>query len=202
MRKARKRGRRPQQVFIPRARANEGIRVEEVRLIGPEGENLGIVPTPQALAKAREAGLDLVEISAKAVPPVARIMEHGKFLYEQEKRERNAAKTQKTANVTKGVRISMRTSGNDLLFKAQTVDKFMKKGYKVKVELFMRGREKGLRDLARKRAEEFLTLIEGPYTLDQQPAFHPRGMNFMVSPAKQAPVAAEQKQEVESPPQE
>jgi translation initiation factor IF-3 len=125
-----------------------------------------------------------VEITDKTDPPVARIIEYGKFIYEQEKKEREANKKQKDVNIIKGVRLSMRTSGNDLQFKAQTVDKFLKKGYKVRVEFVMRGREKALRDMADRRIKEFLEVLTEPHTMDQPPTKYPRGLSFVLSKTK------------------
>lgn len=168
--------RRPPQPRGPRR--NGQIRAPQVRLIDETGKNVGIVDIEKALAAAREKELDLIEISSKASPPVARIMEYGKYMYDQEKRGREAQKKQKVSTVTKGVRISMRTSEHDLAIKAQNVDKFLKKGYKVRVELFMRGREKALKEQADKKIEEFLGVIGEAYTLEQEPTRHPRGLYF------------------------
>lgn len=170
--------------IAPRARKNTAIRAPKVRLIDQDGNNLGVVDTAEALEKARETGLDLIEITDKTEPPVARIMEYGKFIYEQEKKERAASKKQKDVNVIKGVRLSMRTSGNDLEFKAQTVDKFLKKGYKVRVEFVMRGREKALREIADKRIKEFLKVLTESYIMDQPPSKYPRGLSFTLSKKK------------------
>lgn len=170
---------KPQRKNLPRK--NEQIRAQEVRVIDDDGENLGVMNPQDAIKIAQEKGLDLIEISAKANPPVARIMEYGKFMYQQEKKEREAKKKQQTGNILKGVRISMRTSGNDLETKAKTVDKFLKKGYKVRVEVIMRGREKSLRHIADQKIEEFLGLVEEEYAIEQEPRKYPRGLHFTIS---------------------
>ena len=157
---------------------NHMIRAQKVRLIDEAGENVGIVSTSEAIKRAVDAGKDLILITAKVDPPVARIMEYGKYKYEQEKKEKSAKQKQKAAVTIKGVRFSMRTSGNDLTMKAKTVDKFLSKGYKVRVEMLLRGREKALRNMATKKIEEFLSAVETNYIMEQGPEKSPRGLQF------------------------
>lgn len=166
--------------LIPFIVRNERIRASQVRLIDEEGKNAGVVPTQDAIKRAHDAGLDLILITEKVEPPIARIMEYGKYKYELEKKERAAKKKQKDAAVIKGVRLSIRTSGNDFLFKAQTVDKFLAKGYKVRIEMIMRGREKALKNLADKKIEEFVALIKTPHTIEYKPERTPKGLQFMI----------------------
>ncbi|MDX1535695.1 MAG: translation initiation factor IF-3 [Candidatus Spechtbacterales bacterium] len=167
-------------------RKNEQIRAQEVRVIDDSGENIGVMPPEEAIEIAKEKGLDLVEISGKANPPVTRIMEYGKYVYQQEKKEREAKKKQQTGkNVTKGVRISMTTSDHDMETKASMVDKFLKKGYKVKVEIIMRGREKALKDRANNKLNDFLDFLTEEYTIEQKPKRYPRGMQMMIQPNNQ-----------------
>ena len=169
------------QVQIKRPRANHQIRVPEVRLIDSEGHNQGVVSIQKALQAAVQAQLDLVEISATATPPVARIIDMGKYMYEAEKKEREAKKKQKDSNVTKGVRITMRSSQHDLEIQAQKLDKFLEKGYKVKVDLIMRGREKGLRTLADEKMQTFLGMVEQQHKIDRPTQKQPRGVSILVS---------------------
>lgn len=164
---------RPQPVRAPRR--NEQIRAPQVRLINEKGENIGIVKREEALEAARSAGLDLIEITEKTDPPVVRIMDYGKYKYQQGKKGKDTKKKQ-VSGITKGVRISMRTSEHDMGIKALSVDKFLKKGYKIRVELFMRGREKGLKDLAHKKIGVFLDALTEEYTIDQKPTTYPRGL--------------------------
>lgn len=164
---------------------NEQIRAPKVRVIDNKGENLGLMDTAEAIRTAKDQELDLIEISAKADPPVTRIMEYGKYMYLQEKKDKESRKKQTAGKVvTKGVRFGMQTSSHDREFKANNVDKFLKKGYKVKVELIMRGREKALQEIAEKRIEEFLALLSEEYEIQQSPKRYPRGMYFIIKPAK------------------
>ena len=180
MSRIRHRKRQPQ-VYIQKPRANHQIRAPKVRLIDSQGNNQGIVSIQQALNAAHQAQLDLVEISATADPPVVRIIDIGKYMYEAEKKDREAKKKQKDSNVTKGVRITMRSSQHDLETQAQKLDKFLQKGYKVKVDLIMRGREKGLRTLADEKMQTFLNMLEQEHKIDNPPQKQPRGISITVS---------------------
>lgn len=166
--------------WTPQVIRNERIRASEVRLIDAGGKNVGVVPTQDAIKRALNEGLDLILITEKVSPPIARIMEYGKYKYALEKKERTIKKKQKSATVIKGVRLSMRTAGNDLAFKAQTVDKFLEKGYKVRVEMIMRGREKALGSMANKKIDEFIGLIKTSHIMEQKPVRFPKGIQFML----------------------
>ncbi|MEX0916694.1 MAG: translation initiation factor IF-3 [Candidatus Spechtbacterales bacterium] len=174
---------RPQESTVKRPSANHQIRAASVRLIDEKGENRGIVTKDEALKIADSAQLDLIEISPNADPPVARIMDLGKYMYEAEKKEREGKKKQKDSNVIKGVRISMRMSPHDIENKAKNVDKFLKKGYKVRVEVLMRGREKGLAQLADERIKSFLASLTEPYKIEQAPQKQPRGLALLIAKA-------------------
>lgn len=150
-----------------------------MRVIDEEGKNLGILKLDEALSQSQERGLDLIEISPKADPPVAKIMEYGKYLYHEKKKEKEGRKGQK--NEIKGVRFTVRTSGNDLTFRANQVDKFLKKGYKVRIQMNMRGREKALQGFANERLKSFLALITESYKVDQEPKRFPMGMFMVIS---------------------
>ena len=165
---------------IRRPRANHQIRATQVRLIDSQGNNHGIVTIQQALVEAQNARLDLVEISATAQPPVVRIIDMGKYMYEAEKKDRESKKKQKDSNVTKGVRITMRSSEHDMEIQAQKLDKFLQKGYKVKVDLIMRGREKGLKTLADQKIQTFLAMLEQEYKIEQGAQKQPRGMSIVL----------------------
>lgn len=128
---------------------------------------------------SREKELDLIEISPSAKPPVAKIMEYGKYLYQQQKKDKEGRKGQKTE--IKGIRFTVRTSGNDLTFRAQQADKFLKIGHKVKIQMMMKGREKALRDFADERLKNFLDLITVPYKVEQDPKRSPMGMFMVIS---------------------
>ena len=119
---------------------NEQIRDKEVRLIGPDGSQMGIVSAKEAMAKAQEAGLDLVKIAPQAKPPVCKIIDYGKYRYELARKEKEAKKKQKTIDV-KEVRLSPNIDTNDLNTKVNAARKFLSKGDRVKVTLRFRGRE-------------------------------------------------------------
>jgi translation initiation factor IF-3 len=142
---------------------------------------LDIMPPQQALEIARKAQLDLVEISPKAVPPVCKIMDFGKYQYQKSREERQNKAKQKKVDI-KGVRIGVRTDDHDLNFKKNQVDKFLKKGHKVKIEIIMRGREKAHQDLARKNLVDFLKMISVPYKLEQELKRFPGGFNLIIIP--------------------
>ncbi|MBU1177644.1 translation initiation factor IF-3 [Patescibacteria group bacterium] len=177
-----------------RTRINQWIRVPQVRVIREDGEQLGVLPTNQALAKAEEAGLDLVEISPNAKPPVCKIMDHGKFKYQKEKKEQKQKKKQKKVEV-KGVRISLRISKNDLEFKAKQADKFFKEGNKVRVELIMRGRENAHRDLAKEKLKEFIKIMEYKSIVEQEPKKERLGLAMIIAEDKSEAKVEDEKQE-------
>ena len=110
-----------------RVRMNEGIRVREVRVIGPEGENFGVMQTIDALAKARELGLDLIEVSAQASPPVCRITDYGKFKYEQRKKEKEVKARSAGQQETKEAQVKIGTSENDMRIKAGKITEWLEK---------------------------------------------------------------------------
>ena len=168
------------QTNTPHIRKNEQISAPEVRLLDEKGNNMGIVKIGEAIKNAREIGLDLIEISPKAVPPVARIMDFGKYEYKQEKKQKDAKKKQEVGNVMKGVRIGMQTSEHDVGIKAVGVDKFLKKGYKVRVELIMKGREKALQDMGDQRVKDFLSALSEEHEIEQGPKKSPRGIYFII----------------------
>lgn len=159
----------------------------EVRVIDADGTNLGTLPLTQALGRAREQGLDLIEVAPDAKPPVCRIANVGKWQYEQAKKargERQAGKHKQSE--TKGVRITMRASTHDLAFRARQTDKFLNEGHKVRLEVAMFGREKGRPHLARERINEFLGLLITPWRMEQEPRRGDKGMEtFIVKEKRQ-----------------
>ena len=130
-------------------RINSRIRVREVRVVGEAGEQLGVLATPDALKRAEEAGLDLVEVAPTAVPPVCRIMDYSKYKYEQEKREKEARKKQKIVHL-KEIRLSPKIGEHDYQFKVRNLEDFLKRGDKVKITMMFKGREMAHVDLGRK----------------------------------------------------
>ena len=138
---------------------NEEIREKEVRVIGTEGEQLGIMATADALAKAVEADLDLVLISANANPPVCRIMDYGKYRFEQAKREKEAKKNQKQAEV-KEIKMSLNIDTNDFNIKVRNCIKFLQNGDKVKVTIrFRRAREMSHMNLSEELMKRFMEAV-------------------------------------------
>ena len=129
-----------------------------VRVIDESGKNLGVMDTAEALRIAHERGLDLIEISPTARPPVTKIIDFGKFKYEEEKRERKSKSKQKEIEL-KNIRIGFTTGKHDLELRAKQIKKFLDGGNKVKIDMILRGREKSLRDFARRKFDEFITMI-------------------------------------------
>lgn len=165
-------------------RVNERIRAPEVRLIGAEGENVGVVHPAKAMAMAQEAGLDLVEISPNATPPVCKIMDFGKFKYEQQKRESDARKKQKVIDV-KEVKFRPNTDSHDYDVKMKNVVKFLEKGDKVKVTLRFRGREMAHQKLGRELLERVAADVDGLGKVENMPKMEGRQMVMMIGPAPQ-----------------
>nr|WP_316014007.1 translation initiation factor IF-3 [Roseobacter sp. HKCCA0434] len=164
-------------------RVNDRIRAPEIRLIGADGEQVGVVSPRRGIEMAEEAGLDLVEISPNASPPVCKIMDFGKFKYEQQKRESEARKKQKTIEV-KEVKFRPNTDTHDYDVKMRNVVKFLEGGDKVKVTLRFRGREMAHQDLGRNLLERVAADIEGLGKVDNMPKVEGRQMVMMVSPVK------------------
>lgn len=162
-------------------RVNEQIRVPEVRVIGIAGEQLGIMPTSSAIAQAKEQGLDLVEVSPKATPPVAKFINYDKFRYQQNKLQQTQRKNQKKIEV-KGIRLSIRTGIHDMEFKARSADKFLAAGNKVKIDLILRGRERINVEYALGQVRKFLALITTPHIIEMQPKKLGNMINAFLAP--------------------
>jgi translation initiation factor IF-3 len=142
---------------------------------------LGVVSLEEAARLTKESGLDLVEVADKARPPVCRIIDYGKYLYQQEKK----AKQQKTfKSEVKGIRLSFGIAQNDMQLKANQAKKFLDQGHKVRVEIILRGREKAHQNLAREKIELFRQMIGIETNFDQPPKKYPRGYTMIVSKAK------------------
>ena len=162
-------------------RINEQIRVREVRLVQDGGDNQKIMPTHEALALAREVGLDLVEVAPQAVPPVVKILDYGKFKFENEKRIRDSKKKQKLLKL-KEIRMQPKIDDHDLDFKSKHVREFLAEGNKVKVTIRFRGRELAHTELGRVVLDDVLAKIEGEYVMDKPPAMEGRFMSMVLSP--------------------
>jgi translation initiation factor IF-3 len=162
-------------------RVNSKIRAPEVRLIGADGENIGVVHPAKAMQLAEEAELDLVEISPNATPPVCKIMDYGKFKYETQKRESEARKKQKIIEV-KEVKFRPNTDTHDYEVKMRNVYKFLEKGDKVKVTLRFRGREMAHLNLGRELLERVAEDVKKMGKVENMPKMEGRQMIMMIGP--------------------
>ncbi|MEA5446491.1 translation initiation factor IF-3 [Gammaproteobacteria bacterium AB-CW1] len=165
-----------------KVRRNKDIRAPKIRLIDQEGEQLGIVPVEQGLEAAVEAGMDLVEVSPNAEPPVCRIMDYGKFVFEQKKKQAGQKKTKQMQ--VKEVKFRPNTDSNDYQIKLRNATRFLEDGNKVKVTLRFRGREMLHQDIGRdllKRVEEDLKELA---SVEQFPKLEGRQMIMVLGPKK------------------
>ncbi len=164
-------------------RVNDRIRSPEIRLIGAEGQNIGVVTPEQAMIHAEEAGLDLVEISPNADPPVCKIMDFGKFKYEQQKKESEARKNQKIIEI-KEIKFRPNTDTHDYDVKMRSVQKFLEGGDKVKITLRFRGREMAHLELGRRLLERVAEDVTEYGKIEAIPKLEGRQMIMMINPAK------------------
>ena len=160
---------------------NEKIREKEVRVGTESGEQLGIMPVAEARAKAEEAGVDLVMIAPNAKPPVCRIIDYGKFKYEQTRKEKEARKKQKTTEV-KEMRLGIFTEEHDLETKAKLVAKFLEGGDKVKISMRFRGREMGYVKKGEETMLNFAGLFAELGNLERAPKLEGRNMSMTIAP--------------------
>ena len=162
-------------------RTNDRIRVPEIRLIGADGENIGVVTPARGIALAQEAGLDLVEISPNAVPPVCKIMDLGKFKYEQQKREAEARKKQKTIEI-KEIKFRPGTDDHDYDVKMRSVMRFLEEGDKVKITLRFRGREMAHQNLGMELLNRVRDDVGEAGKIESMPKLEGRQMVMMIAP--------------------
>ncbi|MBP2032863.1 translation initiation factor IF-3 [Clostridium algifaecis] len=162
---------------------NENIRVKEVRAISNDGEQLGIISAKDALKIAEENELDLVMISPNAKPPVCKIMNYGKFIYEQTKKEKEARKKQKIVNI-KEVRLSPTIEDHDISIKANNARKFLLAGDKVKVTVRFRGRQADYSSVGRKILDNFYLKLEDVSAIEKRAKLEGRNMIMILSPKK------------------
>jgi translation initiation factor IF-3 len=172
---------------------NERIRAREIRVIDADGNQLGIMPPFDALKRAREQNLDLVEISPNAVPPVCRIMDYGKYLYEQEKKERAAKKNQKQI-VLKEVKFSVNVDEHDYVTKRNHVLRFLGEGDKVKASLRFRGREMAHQNLGREVLDRLVKEVGDKGIVEFRPRMEGNTMHVILAPPKQVPGAKKPEQ--------
>lgn len=159
---------------------NEQIRDKEVRVIGEEGEQLGVMSIREAMALAEEAGADLIKIAPTAKPPVCRIADYGKYRYEQMRREKEAKKKQKIIDI-KEIRLSPNIDTNDLNTKANSARKFLSKGDKVKVSLRFRGREMAHMNSSKHILDDFAELLADIAVVDKAPKVEGRSMTMFLT---------------------
>ncbi len=164
-------------------RLNEEITISEIRLQGLEGEQLGIVNIRAALQMAEEAGVDLVEIAPLAKPPVCRIMDYGKFKYQEAKRAHEAKLKQKQVQV-KEIKLRPGTDENDYQIKLKSMNRFLEEGDKVKVTLRFRGREMAHQEFGMRQLERIKTDLEHLGQVEQMPKMEGRQMVMVIGPAK------------------
>jgi len=171
----------PQTILQKKPFINHQIRAREVRLIDETGKQLGVVGLEKALQEARGRNLDLIQVTEKTDPPVCRIMDYGKYLYQQQKKEKTALKKQ--GGELKGVRISFNMAQHDLEVRARQAEKFLKAGNKVRVEMRLRGREKALGNVAKEKINKFLEIMGSliPYKTERELKREPRGFTMIIS---------------------
>lgn len=164
----------------PTVRINHQIRSNEVRLIGAEGENFGVVSLSEALGKAMDVELDLIEISPNAVPPVCKIADFGKFQYDQKKKQKEIKGKAKTIEV-KSIQVKVGTGENDLLLKAKKASEWLEEGHRIKVELFLPGRMKYMdKTFLETRLERLLERLTVPHRISEPPTKSPKGLTAVI----------------------
>lgn len=164
-------------------RINEEIRASEVRLIGPENQNIGVVPLTEALRVAREAELDLVEVAPNSDPPVCRVLDYGKFLYEKAKKDREARKAQTKVEI-KEIRLRPKTSDHHRSFKIRDARRWLTEGKKVRVRIRFRGREITYPEIALGDLKEIAAELSDVGSIEQAPNMEGRTMLMTLAPIK------------------
>lgn len=162
---------------------NNFIRAPKVRLIDQNSQQVGIVELTEALKKAKEAGLDLIQVTEKTDPPVCKITNYGKYSYQLEKKERRLR--HHSAGEIKNIRLSFAISQHDIETRAKQAEKFLREGSKVRIEMVLRGRQKALGDFAREKFNKFLTTLKTliEYKLERELKREQRGFTMMITRA-------------------
>lgn len=169
-------------MFTP-IRINNQIRVKELRVIDEEGNNLGLLSLSEALAKAEEMDTDLIEVSPKAIPPVAKIMDFGKYQYLEQKKAKQAKGA--FTSETKDLQVKIGTGEHDLELKAKKASEFLREGHRVKINLFLPGRAKYLDpNFLKERLDRMLNLVSENYKIASAPQKSPKGMSVIIERAK------------------
>lgn len=165
------------------ARINFKIRAKELRVIGPTGENFGILPFEEAIKRAEEFGMDLIEISPNATPPIAKIGDSGKYQYEQNKKQK-AAKSKSHSVEVKNLQIKIGTGEHDLMLKAKKASEWLSEGNKVKIDLYVVGRAKFMEfNFLKERLDRILKLITVAFKAEE-PKKGPKGLSTVVEKSK------------------
>ncbi|MEX2054831.1 MAG: translation initiation factor IF-3 [Candidatus Andersenbacteria bacterium] len=172
---------------VKRPPANDEIRSTEVRLIGPAGEQYGVVPSSEARQKALEAGTDLVMVAEKAVPPVVRIMDLGKHMYEKRKKEAKQKAHSKSGEI-KGIRIGFKMGEHDWGIRLNQAEEFLQGGNKVKLEMRLHGREKGRVDMATQKMKDFVAMIPGGATPEGGLSRSPNSLSIVIARSRASKV--------------
>ncbi len=162
-------------------RVNRDIRSPKVRLVSEEGEQLGIFTLPDALAKAEEMGMDLVEIAPTAIPPVCKVIDYGKFRYQQTKKEKNLRKTSSQTKL-KEIKLKPNIDKNDLNTKIAHAKEFIEKGYKVKFTCMFRGREIVFVDHGREVLKKVSSALEDIGQVEAEPKLYGKTLSMMIAP--------------------
>ena len=168
--------------IIKQLRVNERIKASEVRLVGEKGEQLGIMPLYQAREIARRDNLDLVEVAATAIPPVCRLLDYGKYKYEQDKKEREARRSQKIS-LLREVRLRPKIGDHDFEAKARLVRKLLDEGDKVNVTVLFRGREITHPEIGLRLLQRMKELLKEVASVDRQPSLAGKRMSIILSPS-------------------
>lgn len=167
-------------------RINQSIRAKELRVVGADGASLGVLSLEEALARTKETGLDLIVISPKAIPPVAKIMDYGKFQYELKKKQKEI-KAKSHVTETKSAQVKIGTGENDLNLKARRVSGWLKEGHRVKIDLFLWGRYKYMEfNFLKARLERFLNLITEDYKVADEIKKSPKGLTVVLERGKKS----------------
>ena len=167
---------------MPQPRINQQISAKELRVIGPKGENYGVLTLREALKKSDELGFDLIEISANANPPVAKIANFGKYLYEENKKSKLAKKSHSTE--IKTVQVKLGTGDHDLALKAKKTSEWLSEGNRVKVDLFLPGRAKYLEEkFLKERIDRMLKFVSVEYKIADSAKKSPKGMTVIIERA-------------------
>jgi translation initiation factor IF-3 len=169
------------QHIIKKLRINEGIKTRECRLVGDQGEILGVMALHLALDMAKKKGFDLVEVAPTSVPPVCRLMDYGKFKYEQAKKEREAKKGQKTS-ILREIRLRPKIGDHDFEVKTRSVKELLQGGDKVKITIMFRGREITHANLGWKLLEKMMESLKGTVSIEKQPMMEGSRMFMILTP--------------------